>query len=102
MITVRKPMPVIITTVPTSRPSVLVGTRSPYPTVVTVCTAHHRPWPMSEKFLWSAKRITVPPSSVMATVASPMMRAARPAVSGLRSMNFQARGCTGGAGWGLI
>jgi hypothetical protein len=53
-------MPVIITTEATSRPKALVGTRSPYPIVVTVCTAHHRPWPMSEKFLWSAKRISTP------------------------------------------
>src|SRR5450759_1792018 len=36
------PRPQIITSAATSRPSVVIGTTSPYPTVVRVAIAHHK------------------------------------------------------------
>jgi len=45
VITVRKPIPSNITSAARSCPETFDGTLSPYPTVVTVWTAHHRPDP---------------------------------------------------------
>ena len=43
--TARNPTPTTMTTEPIRRPSLLVGTKSPYPTVVTVCSAHQTETP---------------------------------------------------------
>ena len=45
VITARSPIPASITTVAMKRPLACIGVTSPYPTVVTVCSASHRPLP---------------------------------------------------------
>ena len=64
--TVRKPIPTSITSAATSFPATLVGTWSPYPTVVTVWTAHQSPDPIDGKFLRSATVISIPAPTVIA------------------------------------
>ena len=67
--TVRKPIPSSITSAARSCPETFVGTVSPYPTVVTVWTAHHRPDPMDGKFSPSITVMRIPAPSVIAVVA---------------------------------
>jgi hypothetical protein len=55
--------PMTISIEPTSFPVVVVGTTSPYPTVVTVCSAHQVANPTDGKLCGSAARITIPPTS---------------------------------------
>jgi hypothetical protein len=43
---VRKPIPNSMTSAATNRPATVVGTWSPYPTVVVVWTAHQSPDPI--------------------------------------------------------
>jgi hypothetical protein len=50
----------------------LVGTTSPYPTVVTVCKAHHMPSPTLSKSCGSMRVISEPPSRTLSTVAETM------------------------------
>ncbi len=96
MITVRKPIPTIITSAATRRPVSLVGTRSPYPTVVTVWMAHHSPAPMLGKFVGSVSVISSPPMIVTDTVTVATIPAARYAVRRLRARSFAARAWTRG------
>ena len=49
-----KAVPSSITSAPTSLPLTCVGVTSPYPTVVTVCKAHHIPIPMFGYSSWSS------------------------------------------------
>ena len=44
--TARKPIPASITTVAMNRPTDCFGVTSPYPTVVTVCSANQSPLPI--------------------------------------------------------
>ena len=46
VITARKPIPDSITTAAMNRPTAASGVTSPYPTVVTVCSANQRPLPI--------------------------------------------------------
>jgi hypothetical protein len=46
VITARKPIPDNITTATMNRQEASLGVTSPYPTVVTVCGANHRPLPI--------------------------------------------------------
>ena len=68
VITVRNAMPLIITNAPITRPVPLLGTTSPYPTVVTVCSDHHSPSPRLLKSLRSASQAIRPPAKVTNTV----------------------------------
>ena len=65
VMTVRKPIPKSMTSTATSRPARVVGTVSPYPTVVTVCAAHQSPNPTDGKFSWSRTVITMPAPTVI-------------------------------------
>ena len=57
-------------------PAALPGTSSPYPTVVTVCTAHQRPVPTVGKLRWSTKVIRRPETTVMELDTVAMIAAA--------------------------
>ena len=61
-------MPLIITTAPITRLVPLLGTTSPYPTVVTVCSAHHSPSPRLSKSFLSVSHATRPPANVTSRV----------------------------------
>jgi hypothetical protein len=83
MITVRKAMPLIITNAPITRPVPLLGTTSPYPTVVTVCRAHHSPSPRLPRPQHGGARSATPPRGrarprgVSLRAPRPLRRAAR-------------------------
>ena len=57
-------------------PAALPGTSSPYPTVVTVCTAHQRPVPTVGKLRWWTKVIRRPETTVMELDTVAMIAAA--------------------------
>src|SRR5215204_4635764 len=69
VITVRNAIASTIITAPTIRPSGVVGVTSPYPTVVTVWSAHHMPTNMFEKSLGSSRRMRIPPATTVTRVA---------------------------------
>ena len=56
-------------TAPTTRPMGFSGVTSPYPTVVTVCNAHHSPVPKSGNSSRSSTVINAPPTITLTTVA---------------------------------
>ena len=62
---VRKATPKSMTSAATSRPVRFVGTSSPYPTVVTVWTAHQSPDPIDGKFSPSTRVIRSPAPTVI-------------------------------------
>ena len=76
VITVRKPIPNSITSVARSRPAAVVGTWSPYPTVVVVWTAHQSPDPIEGNSSWSTTVMRTPVAAVIATVATAITTAA--------------------------
>lgn len=61
-----------------------VGTTSPYPTVVTVCSAHHRPVPRSKKSSGSRTQMSTPPRTTLTAVAVTMTDMALRTDSGVR------------------
>src|SRR4051794_9399134 len=65
VMTVRKPIPTSITSAATSLPASVAGTWSPYPTVVTVWTAHQSPDPIDGKLSRSATVISIPAPTVI-------------------------------------
>ena len=81
VITARKPIPDSITTVAMNRPTESRGVTSPYPTVVTVWSANHRPLPIVGYSLWSSTLSRTPPTTVITTVNPAMIAAALRAVS---------------------
>ena len=88
-------MPLTITKAPITRPVPLLGTTSPYPTVVIVCGDHHNPAPRLWKSFRSVSHATRPPAKVTSTVTLAMITAARRAVSGLRRNMATSRPAAG-------
>ena len=60
-------IPSAISMPPTTRPTVVVGTTSPYPTVVTVCSPHQTAEPNDEKSCRSTIQITIAPTNARTT-----------------------------------
>ena len=100
VITVRNAMPLIITNAPITRPVPLLGTTSPYPTVVIVCSDHHNATPRVSKSLRSVSHARRPPASVTIAVKLEMITAARRGVSGLRRNMATSRPAAGAPGPG--
>src|SRR5438045_766584 len=55
---------------------------SPYPTVVTVCSAHHMPSQMFENSVWSSARINAPEAMTTTAVTMTITLAAARMVGG--------------------
>src|SRR5262245_56017693 len=68
---------------PMTRPTTVCGTTSPYPTVVTVCRAHHMPIQMFGKSFRSTNEIAIPDTTTIAAVVLTITAAADRTVGGL-------------------
>src|ERR1700704_2288712 len=79
--TVREPIPTSMARAATTRPATVFGTWSPYPTVVTVCTAHQSPDPIDGKLWRSAPVIRRPAPTLIevdtAAITTPPPRGLR-------------------------
>src|SRR6478672_9126317 len=64
------------------RPDGFLGVTSPYPTVVTVCSAHHMPTQMFRYSLWSRTRIKIPPPATTTAVVETITPAATRTLGG--------------------
>ena len=90
-----KETPITISTLPTTLPRAVVGTTSPYPTVVMVCSAHQTASPNDGKLCGSAIRIRTAPTSANATNVTAKPTVTDRALAIRRARRSIREGCPG-------